>query len=191
MFLARDIPGSIVGAVFAMLQCLFASLYSCSAPYSLRYGTILHLEMGTMSLLEYCQMFDHLAEFGQDLVNPTKRCCDKFVKGMYPKLQKQMSTASRQDFGLMYEQAKEVVRTKEGVSQKNNQQSPKTAMHAASTSKTLPGKRPLSGSKLQLSKKEKSVPTQSEASNYSRLASKYTRVVRVVGDITQESARRP
>ncbi|VFQ85917.1 unnamed protein product [Cuscuta campestris] len=44
----------------------------------------LHLEMGTMSLPEYRQLFDHLAEFGQDLVNTTKRRCDKFVKGMRP-----------------------------------------------------------------------------------------------------------
>ncbi|VFQ62594.1 unnamed protein product [Cuscuta campestris] len=124
----------------------------------------LHLEMGTMSLPEYHQLFDHLAEFGQDLVNTTKCRCDKFVKGMRPKLQKHMSTASRQDFGLMYEQAKEVVRTKEGVSQKNNQQSAKTTTQAASTSKTLPGKRPPSGSELQISKKANSLPTQSVAS---------------------------
>ncbi|VFQ79307.1 unnamed protein product [Cuscuta campestris] len=75
----------------------------------------LQLEMGTMSLPEYRQMFDHLAEIGQDLVNTTKCRCDRFVKGMRPKLQKHMSTASRQDFGVMYEQAKEVVQTKEGV----------------------------------------------------------------------------
>ncbi|VFQ85724.1 unnamed protein product [Cuscuta campestris] len=110
------------------------------------------------------QLFDHLAEFGQDLVNTTKRRCDRFVKGMRPKLQKHMSTTSRQDFGVMYEQAKEVVRTKEGVSQKNNQQSAKTAIHAASTSKTLPGKRPPSGPELQISKKANSLPMQSVAS---------------------------
>ncbi|VFQ77713.1 unnamed protein product [Cuscuta campestris] len=75
----------------------------------------LRLEMGTMSLAKYCQLFDHLVEFDQDLVNTTKHRCDKFVKCMRPKLQKHMSTASRQDFSLMHEQAKEVARTKEGL----------------------------------------------------------------------------
>ncbi|VFQ85224.1 unnamed protein product [Cuscuta campestris] len=94
----------------------------------------LHLEMGTMSLPEYRQLFDHLAEFGQDLVN-TRRRCDKFVKGMRPKLQKHMSTASRKDFGLMYEQAKEVVRTKEGLKLNTKQKPAKTSTQAASTKK--------------------------------------------------------
>ncbi|VFQ88268.1 unnamed protein product [Cuscuta campestris] len=61
----------------------------------------MHLEMGTMSLPEYHQMFDHLAEFGQDLVNTNKRRCDMFVKGMHLKLHEYMSTASREDFGLI------------------------------------------------------------------------------------------
>ncbi|VFQ73819.1 unnamed protein product [Cuscuta campestris] len=124
----------------------------------------LHLEMGTMSLPEYRQLFDHLAEFGQDLVNTTKRRCDKFVKGMRPKLQKHMSTASRQDFGVMFEQAKEVVRTKEGLKLNTEQNPAKTSTQAASTSKVFHEKRSQSESEIQISKKAKSVPTQSAAS---------------------------
>ncbi|VFQ65907.1 unnamed protein product [Cuscuta campestris] len=124
----------------------------------------LHLEMGTMSLPEYRQLFDHLAEFGQDLVNTTKRRCDKFVKGMCPKLQKHMSTASRQDFGVMYEQAKEVVRTKEGLKLNTEQKPAKTSTQAASTSKVFHEKRSQSEYEIQVSKKAKSMPTQSVVS---------------------------
>ncbi|VFQ80095.1 unnamed protein product [Cuscuta campestris] len=63
---------------------------------------------------EFMHLGRDIATFGQDLVNTSKRHCDRFVKGMRPKLQEYMSLTSRQDFGLMYEQAKEVVRTKEG-----------------------------------------------------------------------------
>ncbi|VFQ73994.1 unnamed protein product [Cuscuta campestris] len=69
----------------------------------------------------------------RDLVNTTKRRCDKFVKGMRSKLQKHMTTASRQKFGLMYEQDKEVVKTKKGLKPDTEQKPVKTSTQAVST----------------------------------------------------------
>ncbi|VFR02891.1 unnamed protein product [Cuscuta campestris] len=75
-----------------------------------------------------------------------------------------MSTASRQDFGVMYEQAKEVVRTKEELKLNTEQKPAKTSTQAASTSKVFHEKRSQSEYEIQVSKKAKSMPTQSVAS---------------------------
>ncbi|VFQ79106.1 unnamed protein product [Cuscuta campestris] len=133
----------------------------------------MHLEMGTMSLPEYRQLFDHLAEFAQDLVNTPKRRCDRFVKGMHMNLQEGMSTASRQDFGVMYEQAKEVVRTREGAKLVVEQKANKMPVQVASAGKAYSGKRPLSGSGIQSSKKAKSGPAHSVASSSKTRPSKH------------------
>ncbi|VFQ67767.1 unnamed protein product [Cuscuta campestris] len=132
-----------------------------------------HLEMVTMSLPEYRQLFDHEAEFAQDLVNTPKRRCDRFVKGMRMNLQEGMSTASRQDFGVMYEQAKEVVRTREGAKLVVKQKANKMPVQVASAGKAYSGKRPLSGSGIQSSKKAKSVPAHSVASSSKTRSSKH------------------
>ncbi|VFQ84596.1 unnamed protein product [Cuscuta campestris] len=110
-----DHPAQLTWAYF---EQVFKEEYIVESFVEEKREEFLQLEMGTMSLLEYRQMFDHLAEFGQDLVNTTKRRCDRFVKGMRPKLQKHMSTASRQDFGVMYEQAKEVSERTTAASQR-------------------------------------------------------------------------
>ncbi|VFQ73765.1 unnamed protein product [Cuscuta campestris] len=126
-----------------------------------------------LTLPEYRQLFDHLAEFAQDLVNTPKRRFDRFVKGMRMNLQEGMSTASRQDFGIMYEQAKEVVRTREGAKLVVEQKANKMPVQVASAGKAYSGKRPLSGSGIQSSKKAKSGLAHSVASSSKTRPSKH------------------
>ncbi|VFQ76223.1 unnamed protein product [Cuscuta campestris] len=96
-----------------------------------------------------------------------------FVKGMRMNLQEGMSTASRQDFGVMYEQAKEVVRTREGAKLVVEQKANKMPVQVASAGKAYSGKRPLSGSGIQSSKKAKSRPAHSVSSSSKTRPSKH------------------
>ncbi|VFQ62648.1 unnamed protein product [Cuscuta campestris] len=78
-------------------------------------------------------MFDHIVEFAQDLVNTMKIRCDKFIKSMHMNLLEGMATTSKQDFGLMYEQDREVVRTKEGEKKEVAKKLNKLSMQVTST----------------------------------------------------------
>ncbi|VFQ92879.1 unnamed protein product [Cuscuta campestris] len=80
-----------------------------------------------------------LEYFDRDLVNTTKRRRDKFIKGMRMNLQEGMEMGSRKDFGFMCEQAREVVRTKEGAKQEVEQNPKKSSMKVTGAGKAYTG----------------------------------------------------
>ncbi|VFQ65997.1 unnamed protein product [Cuscuta campestris] len=63
---------------------------------------------GELTLLEYRQKFDELAEFGRDLVSTMEKWCKHFKEGLPPDLFSRLNNAQRHDINAMYKQALEL-----------------------------------------------------------------------------------
>ncbi|VFQ83188.1 unnamed protein product [Cuscuta campestris] len=58
-----------------------------------------------LTLLEYRQQFDGLAEFGKDLVNTMEKRCKRFIKGMIPDLSASLILVPRDEINDFYKKA--------------------------------------------------------------------------------------
>ncbi|VFQ64298.1 unnamed protein product [Cuscuta campestris] len=65
----------------------------------------LKFTQGELTLREYCQKFDELAGFGQDLVPTVEKRCKRFVEGLRPDLSTHLIIAPRSDINALYKNA--------------------------------------------------------------------------------------
>ncbi|VFQ99238.1 unnamed protein product [Cuscuta campestris] len=63
---------------------------------------------GELTLPEYRQKFDELAEFGRDLVPTMEKRCKRFREGLRPDLSSGLVSAPRNDINDLYKQALEL-----------------------------------------------------------------------------------
>ncbi|VFQ66180.1 unnamed protein product [Cuscuta campestris] len=73
-----------------------------------KYEEFSNFTQGKLTLPEYRQQFDGLAEFGKDLVNTMEKRCKKFIKGMRPDLSSTLIIAPRADINDVYKKALEL-----------------------------------------------------------------------------------
>ncbi|VFQ76449.1 unnamed protein product, partial [Cuscuta campestris] len=65
----------------------------------------LKFTQGKLTLPEYRQKFDELAEFGQDLVPTMEKRCKRFVEGLRPDISAHLITAPRVDINALFKNA--------------------------------------------------------------------------------------
>ncbi|VFQ66874.1 unnamed protein product [Cuscuta campestris] len=81
---------------------LFRAEYVPDHYVEAKYEEFSNFTQGKLTLPEYRQQFDGLAEFGKDLVNTMEKRCKKFIKGMRPDLSSTLIIAPRADINDVY-----------------------------------------------------------------------------------------
>ncbi|VFQ67090.1 unnamed protein product [Cuscuta campestris] len=87
---------------------LFRAEYVPDHYVEAKYEEFSNFTQGKLTLPEYRQQFDGLAEFGKDLVNTMEKRCKKFIKGMRPDLSSTLIIAPRADINDVYKKALEL-----------------------------------------------------------------------------------
>ncbi|VFQ79299.1 unnamed protein product [Cuscuta campestris] len=87
---------------------LFKAEYVPDHYVEAKYEEFSNFTQGKLTLPEYRQQFDGLAEFGKDLVNTMEKRCKKFIKGMRPDPSSTLIIAPRADINDVYKKALEL-----------------------------------------------------------------------------------
>ncbi|VFQ81458.1 unnamed protein product [Cuscuta campestris] len=87
---------------------LFRAEYVPDHYVETKYEEFSKFTQGKLTLPEYRQQFDGLAEFGKDLVNTMEKRCKKFIKDMRPDLSSSLIIVPRADINDVYKKALEL-----------------------------------------------------------------------------------
>ncbi|VFQ97521.1 unnamed protein product [Cuscuta campestris] len=100
-----NIPMPVPWATF---DPLFRAEYVLDHYVEAKYEEFSKFTQGKLTLPEYRQQFDGLAEFGKDLVNTMQKRCKKFIKGMRQDLSSSLIIVPRADINDVYKKALEL-----------------------------------------------------------------------------------